>query len=410
MTSKEIQLEKLTSEMNIIEQEIISISNMASEISDKFNHLSENIKGLSDLASALAGKKAGSVTNLIGHGIALFGNIYADVKKDEAIAKLLPKKQEIAKIKYNIISNYKRDLDNKIESLLILFKDEVNRTYNEEDITKYEELYGQSCIDSFHLYTMSFYMAQICDFMLAEFSAWQNGQNESEYEKPDKTYILEYVVTNIIAPNGLINELQKRNSTGGFWLLTKQDSLFAAILNNITDNDNANENPKRIVKSNSFKHLKNYLNQLKKVIKSNTNNKTEWLSNNEIYTKANKVTTLKSLNTFLFICLTVMYFISLMIISFNNKSTPNDLLFQIENLFSAIILAAIAALIAIPFCRIAFWVFDDNEFEKKGYYYLMILFLGIITLGVVPISFYVYLKKEEEFRLFLLELKIKINS
>ena len=392
-----------------IESELISISAMAEELSDKFKGFSKDIDNFSGIIGLIGGKEMGQTTKLISKAVNFLGDIYSEHKKSEALKLLLPKKQELANIKINVITNFLEILNKQSQSLNGLLTVEINREYNnEKELINFETLYGNSCKDTYELVIYNHYLIEVCTYILEEFKAWLNGKNESDFSKPDKTLSLEYVLDNdIFQKNKLIESIKFDKGNGGVWLLSKNKSLFAAFLNKIYKNGESLDvkNNKRITNNNSFKILKKNILEIDDSINIKETRNYKWLTDEtSLFNNAKKAIKLESLNLFLFKYFFVYSFIALLII-YKNKINLD--FFEI---ISALILSVFMALFFILFSRLLFWVFDDENSERSIWYYLLFLFFTILTLGVLPIAFYKYQKKERNYLLFINSLKTNING
>ncbi|MEO5775908.1 MAG: hypothetical protein ABIQ27_03325 [Flavobacterium sp.] len=401
-TAQEKLLQSLTKENDLIENEIIKISELAAEISQKFQGLSNNIQNLSSIVGLFAGRKSGNTTALIGGAVGIIGDIYAGIKEDEAIAKLAPKKLELAKVKSETISNFRERLDSQNEKYWELLKIEAVREFEVEKLEDFVNLHGEDCQNTFHLYVMNFYLMQVCDYILEQFNSWKltNGlKDDNTSVKPDKTYVLEHILNSLILPNISLKEaLSGSTSDGATWLLTTNESLFAIhlqkIINDSTTKDELDK--KRVFKKSSFINFKKYIQNLK----SNENSENfKWLIDSKIYLEAKSVTKIPSLNFYLL----KYFFVGMMCFNiYNGWSNPGNSLKDF--ILYVPILSLIFALPLIPCAKFILWASTSEE--KSIYYYLMYLFFTIITLGLMPIALYRYQKKEEDYYAFLNELNL----
>ncbi|WP_366182918.1 hypothetical protein [Flavobacterium ovatum] len=395
-TTKQFQF--LRKDIDLIEKEIIEISEMAAQVSEKFQGLANNIQNVSGIVGLIAGRKVGSATNLIGGAIGLFGDIHADMKRDEALAKLAPKKLELSRAKTEIITNFRDTLNNRNENLWELFLIEANRQYQINEQWMFVRDHGDNCDSAFYLYVMNFHMIQVCDYLIEHFKSWgwSNGKNDSTTAiEPDKSYILEYILKNVILnESSFIEAVSNDTYTGGVWLLSQHESLFAAYFQNvISEVDTPNDrNIKRVVNRQSFIALKKTIKELN-VIQNNDN--LTWLRENNIYSQAKNISKLKTLNLYFF-----MYFFigSSSFILFQNSSLwQYDFLDIISKSFGFIMLGVFAALFLTVFARIVFWRSEDDDMDGDIWYYGIYLLFTVLTLGLMPIAFYRYKKKEDNY-------------
>jgi hypothetical protein len=386
-----------------IEKEMLEITNMASEISEKFQGISRNIKSLSGVVGGLAGRKAGVVTSLVGEVFSVFGDIRADEERQRALRKLLPKKIELANLKTGIISQFRDNLNNQIESLSLLLIEEVNRPYDETKYAEYEDLYGNSCLDAFDLYVSSYYMIQLCDFMLIEFSTWIKYKHESGVESPDKSVVLDIVLNEIIFPNGLKNGLSTSSSNAGIWLLSKRESIISGSMYK-TFSEGKRKEVKyeiRIFKRKSFISLKTYVSEIKKTASEDKTDNLKILTNSSIYKQANNICNIRSPKKYFFNIAFLVMFSLLFITGIKEiiiKGISVDIILNV--LLVSIVIAFIHSLVTL------FWLWQKNIESDFSFYELIFKFLiTVISLGTVPLFVYLYERKENRFEKFINKLR-----
>ncbi|SHG21308.1 hypothetical protein SAMN05444372_103203 [Flavobacterium micromati] len=405
------KLKGLRTDIDLIEKEIIIISELAAEVSEKFQGLANNIQNLSGIVGFFAGRKAGGATNLIGGAIGFFGDIYAGMKHDEALAKLAPKKLALSRAKLETITNFRDLLDNNSENYWKLFLVEANRQYNTDQQDEFVMLYGESCNDAFYLFVMNFYLIQVCDYMLEQFKSWgwSNGKNDSTTAvKPNKTYVLEEIVTNVILPNtSFLEAVSSKESSGGIWLMSQHESLFAVLLQKIVseaENDDAN-NKKRVANKKSFIALKKDLKAMKNI---ENEDPAIWLKGNKVYQQANSVCKITSINHYLFKYFFIGIFCFLLLPI--TEILDYDLSYIYQKVVEKLILALFVALILSGVARILLWAKESDDGSKSIYYYIFYLFISVFTLGLMPILIFRYQKKEKNYGIFLVQLNGTINS
>jgi hypothetical protein len=410
----EKKLESFNELIGPIEKEIIVISNMAAEISEKFQDLSRNIESLSGIVGVLAGRKYGAITSLAGGLLGIIGDIHAEDERQKALMRLLPKKQELANLKTSLIKGFRENLNNKIEYLSLLLKEEVNRPYDKSNHAEYVELYGGACLEAFELYTSTYYMVQVCDFMLEEFYAWSQNQHESGYESPDKSFVLNIVLNEIIFPNGLTNGLNTHGSNAGIWLLTERESIFAGSMyvkfkeGQIIQNENGegfysgSYKKKRVIKRESFKSLKKYVDEISKVVSNDKTGNLNFLHNTSIYKQAVDVCNIESPTRYFFkIAFLTCFFLFTIPLLISLIST-GELTFQV--ILLPIIISFIFALIHSLVSR--YWLWQKNVVSSGGGCFNSILelifklIIIVLSIGTVPLLVYLYEKKEEKFETF----------
>lgn len=401
-TQQNLLLENLTKDINIIEKEILKISEMAGEISDKFKNISVDIENFSNIIFDLIGKEGRGTSKLIGSAFRFFGEIYADVKKEEALIKLAPKKVELAKAKTLVIENFYEQLKNQNENLLKLFRIEANREYQLNNLVEFENLHGEDCENTFYIYLMNSYLLQVCSYMIEQFKSWDlsNGLKDSENAiYPNKSLVLDSILSNVILEKkSFLQAISFTTANGGIWLLSNQENLFGIHLKKIIIDSVKIEEGKqiRVFNRNSFQSLKIYIKTLNGISKDDKNN-SYWLNLNKYYIQAKIVTKLTSLNIYLFKYFVLSFSILLVYMSWSAV---------IKNPIEIIlipIIAAIPAIIMVPIARFIFWSYEDDHGKSLSYYILFLIF-SLVTLFMMPIAFHKYKEKEKNYNDFINQL------
>jgi hypothetical protein len=393
---KEILIQNLRKDFDIIENEIMAISDMAAEVSENFQIISDNIKSFSgvvgDVVKSKKGKRAGKnaklVTDIIGSSVEFAGELYSDYKKEKALEKLAPKKLEISRVKSKVIFNFRVILNDQKDKLLELFKIEINRYFEKEKIDEYLNLHSEDCKTAFYLYTMNSYMIDLCDYMLKQFESWEmsNGMKDIVALKPDVVKINENTLTNIIFPDdSFIEALYKEGMTGGLWLMSIYENLFATMLKKIVcETKKIDDEKSRIRKKTAFKRIKKFINELSNIVKQD---KITWLEKNLCYTEAKKVSKITSANLYL----GKWSFFTLMIILFIIYFADAE--FLLSYIFAIYYVLFVSTLFAKYILR----SWDENAEDNSSFQKWFTLIVSITSLGVVPIVLSVYKKKEDNY-------------
>lgn len=402
--------EAIKSIVTPIEIELLEVLNMSSEISDRFNDISNNIKQLSNVVSILGSKKTGAAMGLFGEVVNMFGEIKADDERERALRKVLIKKIELANLKLGVVTNFRNDLSNKIDPLFRLLEEEINRPYDENRREEFSQLHGTTCLDAFDLYVSTFYLIQVCDFMIGEFNAWIKYKHNSEFEVPDKSYILDFVLNKMIFPNGLKNGLENRNSFAGIWLLPKRESIIAGSMykkfiegKKIEDNKekgfySGSYKKKKILKRESFIYLKEYINETDKIVEQDKTDHLKIITDSIIYKQAKDVCNIKSSFFYFFRAAFIVIF-GFYIISAGTSEEP---------FFSGLISGLIGSLsVAFAFGLLGrFLIWADNVKSDGGCLEsLFKLIVGVLSLGTIPLMVRSYKNKEINFNKYIVNLK-----
>lgn len=394
--------ENFNSQLTAIEKDMAQIAEMAAAVSNKFDGIGDNILNFAAIAGL--GRKGLATATIVGGAVKLFGEVYAELKKEEALKKLLPKKVEIAELKTTVIQNFKEILEGKITDLRSLLEQEINVEFQEAGRATYEENRGEACQDSYSFYVRSMHIIEICHYMLEEFAAWKMGKHESGMSKPDKAVVLEDVVAMITTPENLTDP-NNTNMTGGLYLLSKNEPLFATMLNKIHLDASKSEKKsrKRVANRKSFTEVKRFVHKLKKIEKSKEITHLNWLSSFPTFQNAVETFKLTKFYTYLLKYYGIGYFIFIL---FMRSSMDHG---SVDMIFSAIMLSFLVSNIAILFSLIIFYLYE-NEDGKGLWYYIFFLTFTVLTFGLMPIAFKRYLEKENNYEDFLTQLRVKINE
>lgn len=394
---------KFNSELTVIEKDMAEIAQMAAAVSDKFNGIGENIQNFASIPGF--GRKGMAAATIIGGAVKLFGGLYADMKKEDALHKLLPKKVEIAESKTVTVQTFRQMLEAKREQLRSLLQREIAVEFNEKSRVEYQETKGKACQNSYSLYVRSMHIVQICNYMLAEFEAWKNGKHESGKTKPDKAVVLGDVLSMITTPHHLIDP-KNNKLTGGIYLLSQNEPLFATLINklHLSASESEKKKVRRVANRKSFFDVKIFIEHLKRIEKSKEVTHLDWLKTQPTFHQAVQNVKLTPLFLYLMKYYGIGFFIFFLF--FGTAMQDN----RVDMIAAPIIYSLIASIIAVPISLGIFYFYENDDAEKGMGYNLLFLLFSIVTLGLMPIAFKRYLKKERNYEDFLVQLKIKINE
>lgn len=181
--TSDLLISKFNSDIENIENELAEIISLASEMSEKFAGISNEIKEISGTIGKVFGKNAGALTYIAGGAVKFFGEIYADVKKEEALMKILPKKKILATEKLEIVKFGLVFFLNKIKKEELILLSEINREISDDNYDEFVELYSVNCMRAFDLYLHTLKLIQVCEFAINEFEAWLNNEHNSKLPK-----------------------------------------------------------------------------------------------------------------------------------------------------------------------------------------------------------------------------------
>ncbi len=228
------------SDIDRIEKEIASISILAASLSERFQHIAKDVGSLSDSIGKIvtdshgtaAGNKAASVTKIVGKVIGIAGDIYADHKREQALAKIAPKRLQLVKTKTAVISNFQAILNRQQQQLQTLFQTEAAREFELHSIADFEKLHGATCKNTFELFVMNRYLSQVCAYTLSQFDAWTSSdgfEDSTEANVAVKTIYSDVLEHTILRNSSFTDSLYQTTWTAGLWLLTETPSLMSAV-------------------------------------------------------------------------------------------------------------------------------------------------------------------------------------
>lgn len=405
------KIEYLKSIVNPITEELDEVLIMTSEISDRFCDLSNSIKQLSYVAGIVVGRRTGVVMDLIGEAVNVFGQIKADDERDIAMRQVLMKKIELANLKLGVVISARKNLANQIDSFYELLCIEIIRPYDETKREEFEKLYGAACLDAFEMYVSIYYFIQVCDFMIEEFNAWIKYKHNSEFEIPSKSYILDFILNELIFPRGLKNGLDNRNLYAGFWLLSKRESIIGgAMLKVLIEGEKIEASKKKgfysesykktnILKRESFLYLKTYVNEIWNVVEQDKTGNLKVITDSIIYKQAKDVCNIKSPIFYFFIRAYVVVFCFFIIGNYKNIASVFG-----TGLIACVPIAFVFSLV----CKFFLW---SNNVKSEGSCLESIFkfIVAVLSLGTIPILVKAYENKDISFNNYIVYLKKEYN-
>lgn len=295
ISTQEQQLEALNETLLEIQNDVKDATEMASKISEKFKVVSNEIKGLSSSFSNSVTKAfkdknkgfiAGAAVYATGMAVNLIGGAVSSIKKEYELQKLLPKKQELARNKKDIIKNHLVNLENREPKLLLLLEKELKKEYNLFD----SEIKSKTNLSiTFEIFSLSMHIKSVCIFIISEFDAWEKNEHNSELSSPRFHETLYRIVNEIILINGVKN--LKNINSGQAYLLKKYNSLLGSIFINAFNEGFLKQRNKKIegslVNLPSFNNVNQIFFYLNKQYKKN-DRKTNWIKENSFYTEIKK--------------------------------------------------------------------------------------------------------------------------
>ena len=397
--TSDLLISKFNSDIENIENELAEIISLASEMSEKFAGISNEIKEISGTIGKVFGKNAGALTYIAGGAVKFFGEIYADVKKEEALMKILPKKKILATEKLEIVKFVLGFFLDKIKKEELILLSEINREISDDNYDEFVELYSVNCMRAFDLYLHTLKLIQVCEFAINEFEAWLNNEHNSKLPKITNVEIYAEVVSNFILPSGVETEIVKDKFSASFWILSQKPDLLGAYYYNVFNNSSS-LNVIRVFKKPSFMNLRKVSLQFEKLSKNKNSKTVSWINQNPFFIKGKSILKISSLNSFLFKNIIIgnsLFFVLLHYYSDVQKGI-------LEIILSSILFASIVSIFIFLFSKLLFSIYENDK--KSLSYYLLLAVFTFFTLGFLPYAFKRYLKKEMDYKVFIEELKL----
>ena len=381
------------SDIDRIEKEIASISHMAADLSESFQNIAKGVSSLSttvgkmvgDSRGTAAGNKAEAATKLLGKVIGFAGDMYAGHKRDQALAKIAPKRLQLVEKKTAVITNFQTILKRQQKQLETLFKTESAREFEQIATADFVELHGETCKNTFELFVMNRYLTQVCAYTLAQFDAWlsSDGFEDSTIPEVSVKTIYSDVLENIILRNSSFSaSLYQPRWTAGLWLLTETASLVSAVYRQLYRTESTKASGSSQVSSTTlYKALKDLTDE---ITQFGSQVPTTGLVENEVYLEAKNVLNLK--HPFLYILASVT--VPLTVVSY--------FLAGIESIVGLIFVAGISFAVGI------FLSNGSKSMQlQTGFFKFVWGAVSIMTLGLMPMALNSYQKTEAAYREFL---------
>jgi hypothetical protein len=237
---KQAEIEILLKDALDLQEEIKEIAKLAAQVSEKFEDIGNIIQKSSKTVGSVAkqlvkatkfkgsSKEAGQLAefgvNVIGEGVKAVGSWFAKRKEKKELEKLLPKKQELARAKKEVILRLSSRIAKDKTKITRFCQSEVSTIMDANDKKRYL-LVAEGASKIFEAYFIIDQVGQLCNYLLDEFDAWLVGEHQSQSELKDATLIYFECVYELIDWSNLPAkssgfELSNRLSVGGYLLLT----------------------------------------------------------------------------------------------------------------------------------------------------------------------------------------------
>ena len=195
---KQQEIDSLIKDVKKIQHDIDEILQQTKQVSEKISEIGNNFinaaPALGQLAKIITATTrfkgnaqiVGQLTSVgseyLGKGIEKFGNWFAERKKRKLNEKMLPKKQEIANLKKNTIENMIPKIEKDLIKIDGFIQKEISLSIIEIDSEKRWQVVNKGVKELFESYFILTNSLSVCNFLIDEFNAWLNGENESQSE------------------------------------------------------------------------------------------------------------------------------------------------------------------------------------------------------------------------------------
>lgn len=217
--SKDELLNNALMEMEEIEQSVLSISQMSSQVSEQFSEIGNTVKnfgyGVSDFITknrkSLFNNKedaefASDITeiasDLLGGAIDFVGGIFSDYKKGKQLKKLLIAKQEIANAKIQTVEKLFKQMERNIKLFQTVVFEYINAEYSIDELkdSTIQRKHFDTMMQAMQQYKKAAFLFLITQFMLAEYNAWIAGNQNSLSKYPDERVLHGHILYNVLYP------------------------------------------------------------------------------------------------------------------------------------------------------------------------------------------------------------------
>lgn len=134
-----------------------------------------------DSGAEIVGQIIGSVVDVVGNTVEFAGSLWRKYKENRIKRKVLNKKQEIAYLKIETVEKQYEKICSYVEKIGELYaKGDVIVSLDDK------MLENKICIfrSTFYLYIKTIYLKKVLEYVLAEYSAWIEGEQNSDESKP----------------------------------------------------------------------------------------------------------------------------------------------------------------------------------------------------------------------------------
>lgn len=227
------QLETITLEIEQIEQNLIELLHQTAQVSNEFQNLGNQIQNFSssfaskttsftrevgkeikrygkstkdkktkaygeliETGADFAGSVVGGIIEVGGEVVKGIGSLIADYKTNKAKRQILQKKQELARAKFSFVKKQHKNITinlNKIEKIY----DAANININlDNPLLKAR---AKMLNEVFRAYTKLRYMDYVLNYIISEYSAWLNGDQNGEIKEPKFRHAASEIIETISA-------------------------------------------------------------------------------------------------------------------------------------------------------------------------------------------------------------------
>ncbi|HPO63068.1 MAG TPA: hypothetical protein PK762_08300 [Candidatus Kapabacteria bacterium] len=234
-----------------LQEQMNEITDMVFQVSERFENIAKNIKNNSETVGKVAknivkltkyskyagpaGFLASTGANLLSSGVSSIGKWFSDKKEKKLLAEALPRKQQIASEKKDVLLRMIPRLNKEKNNVIEFCKNEAATILTIEEIDRFD-LISTSAKNIFEAYYIFEHIEIWCKFFLKEFDAWLKGNHYSNEQTPDDELTYFKCVNDFIKWSKLPlfikpTEIPGKVSVGGLLLFSDEDFFEYAKYN-----------------------------------------------------------------------------------------------------------------------------------------------------------------------------------
>lgn len=218
------QIEQLYAQSVEVSQKISSLGNDIIKISERFD----------GGKYGKYGNYASSAGKIVGEAIKIGSELWAKFKQNQINKQMLPKKQEIARQKLQVVKKQQQKILQNYNKIGGYLKQESDVSIDFQQVEKYDALakgYNQ-LIEAYFTHKRLLY---VLDFFSQEFNAWLAGSHQSNAKLMSSSEIYKESVNELIGYNNFPKtNIARKLTLGSAFLLSDDEKSNYSLLNHET--------------------------------------------------------------------------------------------------------------------------------------------------------------------------------